>query len=67
MKRNETDISWLHEDFFVPLPNVLRWVLLISFVIFWIYFRVQIISLRGSVAGYVTDETYDLNRKETKR
>ena len=55
----------LHFSFIIY--DAFRWVLLIRFVIFWIYFRVQIVSWRGSVAGYVTDETYDLNRKETKR
>ena len=34
---------------------------------FWIYFRGKIGSKRGSVASYVTDCTYDLDRKETKR
>ena len=34
---------------------------------FWIYFRGKIGSKRGSVASYVTDFTYDLGRKETKR
>ncbi len=44
-----------------------RWVLKISLVRFWIYFRGKIGSKRGSVASYVTDFTYDLGRKETKR
>ena len=49
------------------VANKLRWVLKISFVRFWIYFRGKIGSKRGSVASYVTDFTYDLGRKETKR
>ena len=46
---------------------MVRWILKIRFVRFWIYFRGKIGSKRGSVASYVTDFTYDLDRKETKR
>ena len=53
-------ICWHNADFF-------RWVLKIRFVRFWIYFRGKIGSRRGSVASYVTDCTYYLARKETKR
>ena len=47
--------------------GLFRWVLLIRFVRFLSYFCLQVASLRGSVAGYMTDETCKMKQKEPER